>query len=487
MREHRGPGGNDPKPGGGVVQASLGPGKQTLTASLDAGRVVQRKPGPDAPGAGDAGPDATVAAQGAASDPGAKPADGAAAAGGAATPVVRAGIDLTKIGQDQGIRVAVAYYSSATDIAANTTKYQAHKLKEVLAWGNVKPAGDHPNLKKVVAQIAAGTSDPEANTTAADAGLIASAVAGNNAEFGYRAGIHAKQRNAIGGTAGSLVVGTAMMFDEAAGKPIDAIKDVSNAIGSLAPATATPGASGAPAPAATAAAANVAEVAFFTHGVEKSIGLGKNGWMDGTSVAGALGACATPSVQVLVYGCSAAGGKDSFAETLATALAKAGHKARVFGHTTSGHATVNANGREFTAESDGAGGAKVTSASDHEMVFTIDFQQAEMGPIATDLTIDLAKGSMYDGWSSNQYAVYDLINKVSKTWLASGLSKFASKGGLAGVNDDGSASTEEAAYTLGTARDPTVAALRKAWQAYRASPAGKADLLKNLPAKAITK
>jgi hypothetical protein len=94
---------------------------------------------------------------------------------------------------------------------------------------------------------------------------------------------------------------------------------------------------------------------------------------------------------------------------------------------------------------------------------------------------------MYDGWSSNQYAVYDLINKVSKTWLASGLSKFATKGGLAGVNDDGSASTEEAAYTLGTARDPTVAALRKAWQAYRASPAGKADLLKNLPAKAITK
>src|SRR4029079_15442843 len=151
--------------------------------------------------------------------------------------------------------------------------------------------------------------------------------------------IHAAQRKTIGGSPGALAVGKHMAFDEATGKPIEAIKAVSTEIGSLAPAagaTGTPapggsdaGATGAPAP--TAAPANIAEIAFFTHGISTNIGLSKDGWMNGGAVAAALGPFTTPSVQVQVYGCSAAGGKDSFAETLATALAKAGHKARVFG------------------------------------------------------------------------------------------------------------------------------------------------------------
>lgn len=484
MKSYRGQQSEGPGATAGAIQAS--PGKRTLTGALDAGgaqpgRVVQLQ------AAGDAGADATVVGSGAATAAGASAASGEKAAGGTAapvTPVVRAGIDLTAIGQDTGLRVAVGYYSSATDIAANAASYQTHKLKDVLGWGNVKPAGDHPLIKKVVAQIAAGTSDPEANTTAADADAIAHGVAGNNEEFGRRATTHAAQRKAIGGTAGALVVGKHMAFDESAGKPIEAIKAVSTAIGSLSPAAtpATPGA-----PAAAAAPANISEVAFFTHGVSANIGLSKDGWMNGGAVAAALGPYTTPSVQVLVYGCSAAGGKDSFAETLATALAKAGHKARVFGHTSAGPATVNADGREFTAESDGAGGAKVTSATDHDMVFPSDFQTAEMPPVATDLGIDLTKGSWYDGWTSNQYAVADAIAKASKSWLYSGLSKVVKSGGLAGANDDGSASSEEAAYTLGTSRNPTVAALRKAWQAYRASAAGKADLLGRIPAKAIAK
>ncbi|HMG57012.1 MAG TPA: DUF4157 domain-containing protein [Kofleriaceae bacterium] len=455
--------------------------------------VVQRSPGPDASVGNPAPTDQAVKPSGDKAD------GGAAAPAGPAGPVVRAGIDLTAIGQDQGIRVAVGYYSSATDIAANAASYKSHKLKEVLTWGNVKPAGDHPLIKKVVAQIAAGISNPELNTTTADADAIANGVAGNNTEFGRRATIHGTQRKTIGGTAGALVVGKHIAFDESSGKPIEAIQAVSAAIGSLAPsaapgATPTPGAGATPspgatgAPAATAApAANIAEVAFFTHGISTNIGLGKDGWMSGPSVAAKLGAYATPSVQVLVYGCSAAGGKDSFAETLATALAKAGHKARVFGHTSAGPATVNADGREFTAESDGAGGAKVSNATDYEMVFTSDFQTAEMGPVAGDLAIDLTKGSMYDGWSSNQYAVFALIGKVSKTWLSGGLSKVVASGGLAGANDDGSKSSEEAAYTLGISKDPTVAALRKEWQAYRSSAAGKADLTKHLPAKGIAK
>ncbi|HEU4726503.1 MAG TPA: DUF4157 domain-containing protein [Kofleriaceae bacterium] len=401
-------------------------------------------------------------------------------------PVVRAGIDLTAIGQDQGIRVAVGYFSSAADVAANAASYQSHKLKDVLAWGNVKPAGDHPLIKKVVAQIAAGTSNPEANTTAADADLIARGVQGNNTEFGHRATIHATQRKTIGGTAGALTVGKHIPFDESAGKPIEAIQAVSAAIGSLAPAPA-PSSGTTPAPSTGAPAANIAEVAFFTHGVSKNIGLGKDGWMNGTAVAGKLGAHATPSVQVLVYGCSAAEGKDSFAETLATALAKAGHKARVFGHTSAGPATVNADGREFTAEPDGAGGAKVKDETDYEMVFTIDFRNAEMAPVAAALSIDLTKGAMYDGWTSNQSAVFGGISKVSKTWLAHGLSKFVGAGGLAGANEDGTKSTEEAAYTIGTSKDPTVAALRREWQLYRASAAGQAELTKQIPAKAITK
>ena len=471
-----------------------GRGRATVSErSAPGARLIQRNPGPDA-SVGSPSPAAS-------SDQAVKPADGTAAAPAAAGPVVRAGIDLTAIGQDQGIRVAVGYYSSATDIAANATKYKSQLLKDVLARGDVKPAGDHPNLKKVVAQVAAGTSNPDANTTASDADLIANGVAGNNIEFGRRATIHATQRKTIGGTAGALVVGTHIAFDEASGKPIEAIQAVSKAIGSLAPtaATATPGATGTPAPnpagppapGATAApaapAANIAEVAFFTHGISTNIGLSKDGWMSGGGVAAALGAYATPSVQVLVYGCSAAGGKDSFAETLATALAKAGHKARVFGHTSAGPATVNADGREFTAEPDGAGGAKVHNATDHEMVFTSDFQIAEMPPVAADLGVDLTKGSMYDGWTSNQYTISALIGKVSKTWLAGGLSKVVSAGGLAGANDDGSKSSEEAAYTLGTSKDSTVAALRKEWQAYRSSPAGKAALTKQLPAKGITK
>jgi hypothetical protein len=482
--------------GAAAGQAGVAPGKQTLTSQLPAGAVVQRSPGPDA-SFGEAA-NAAAAGEKAAGD---KASDGKTAAPGApAGPVVRAGIDLTAIGQDQGIRVAVGYYSSATDIAANAASYKTHKLKDVLAWGNVKPAGDHPLIKKVVGQIEAGTSDPEANTTATDADLIARGVAGNNNEFGYRAGIHAKQRKTIGGTAGALVVGAHMAFDESAGKPIEAIQAVGSAIGSLAPsATPAPGGTGAaptgdggaaPAPgpgAATAAPGNIAEVAFFTHGVSKNIGLGKDGWMDGGQVAAKLGGYATPSVQVLVYGCSAAGGTDSFAQTLATALAKAGHKARVFGHTTAGPATVNGDGKEFTAESDGAGGAKVKSATDYEMVFTSDFQNAEMAPVAAELSVDLTKGSMFDGWTSNQSAIFTLIGKVSKTWLHGGLSKFVSGGGFAGANDDGSKSSEEAAYTLGVSRDPTVAALRKEWQVYRSSPAGKADLSKQLPAKAVAK
>ncbi|HEY0480421.1 MAG TPA: DUF4157 domain-containing protein [Kofleriaceae bacterium] len=435
--------------------------------------VLQRNPAPDA----------TVG------DPAGAVKDDKTPIAAPAGPVVRAGIDLTAIGQDQGIRVAVGYFSSAADVAANTASYQTHKLKDVLTWGNVKPAGGHPLIKSVVAKIDAGTSDPEANTTATDADLIARGVQGNNNEFGLRAGIHAAQRKTIGGTAGALTAGKHMPFDEASGQPIEAIQAVSTAIGSLAPAPGaapTPGTGAAPAPAA-GPPGNIAEVAFFTHGVSKNIGLGKDGWMDGGTVAGKLGGYATPSVQVLVYGCSAADGKDSFAETLATALAKAGHKARVFGHTSAGPATVNGDGREFTAESDGAGGAKVKTASDYEMVFTTDFQIAEMPPVAADLSIDLAKGTMRDGWSSNQYAVFDGIGKVSKTWLGHGLSKFVASGGFAGANDDGSKSTEEAAYTLGTSKDPTVAALRKEWQAYRSSAAGKAELTKQIPAKSITK
>ena len=67
------------------------------------------------------------------------------------------------------------------------------------------------------------------------------------------------------------------------------------------------------------------------------------------------------------------------------------------------------------------------------------------------------------------------------------LSKFVAKGGLAGANEDGSASSEEAAYTLGVAKDPTVAVIRTAWQAYRVTAAGKAALAAKLPAKSITK
>ena len=416
-----------------------------------------------------------------------------AAPAGPAAPVVRGGIDLTAIGQDQGIRVAVGYYSSAADVAANTTSYQAHPLKEVLAWGNVKPAGDQPLIKAVLAQITAGTSKPDDNTTATDADMIARAVQANNTEFGRRAVIHAAQRKTISGAAGALSVGTHMAFDETSGKPIEAIQAVSTAIGSLAPAAPAAGATPSPTPTPTATptpaapVANIAEVAFFTHGVSTNIGLGKDGWMNGGSVAGKLGPLATPNVQILVYGCNAAGGKDSFAETLATTLAKAGHTARVFGHTSAGPATVNADGREFNATPDGAGGAKVTSATDYDLVFSNDFQNAEMPPIAADLGIDLTKGSPHDGWTSNQYAVFGGIGKVSKAWLAKGMSKVVAAGGIPGANSDGTKSTEEAAYTIGTAKDPTVDAVRKEWQAYRSSAPGKAELTKQIPAKSITK
>ncbi len=414
----------------------------------------------------------------------------AAAIGAPSGPVVKAGIDLTAIGQDHGIRVAVGYYSSPADIAANKASYMAHPLKDVLTWGNVKPAGDHPKLKAVVARIAAGSSDADANTTATDADDIAQAVAGNNTEFGNRAAIHATQRKTIGGTAAGLVVGKHLPFDESTGKPIEAIQAISTAIGSLAPTTTAAGAvPAAPATPATPAAplANVAEIAFFTHGVSKNIGLGKDGWMNGTAVAAALGSHATPSVQVLVYGCNAADGNDSFAATLATALAKGGHKARVFGHTSAGPATVNADGKEFTAVPDGAGGAKVTSATNYEMVFSNDFRTEEMVPVAADQGIDLTKGALHNGWTSNQYSVFGAIGAVAQPWLHGNLSKFVAKGGLAGANEDGSASSEEAAYTLGVAKDPTVAAIRTAWQAYRVTAAGKAALAAKLPAKSITK
>src|SRR4029077_3497030 len=114
-----------------------------------------------------------------------------------------------------------------------------------------------------------------------------------------------------------------------------------------------------------------------------------------------------------------------------TALAKAGHKARVFGHTSAGPATVNADGREFTAESDGAGGAKVTSATNYDLVFPIDFRNSEMPPVAADLAIDLTKGAPRDGWTSNQYAVEDAIAKTSRSWMNTGMSKIVKSGGIA--------------------------------------------------------
>ena len=79
------------------------------------------------------------------------------------------------------------------------------------------------------------------------------------------------------------------------------------------------------------------------------------------------------------------------------------------------------------------------------------------------------------------------IHKVAKGWLFDHTKTFVAKGGLAGAHEDGSASTQEAAYTLGVARNPTIAAIRKAWQAYRAGKDGVAALTKAIPAAALTK
>lgn len=174
----------------------------------------------------------------------------------------------------------------------------------------------------------------------------------NDSEFGNKATGHAQARASVALIGGKIVQGKSMPFtrqDAEGGAWKDDVQGVSAAVGPLpqSKAAATPG-----------GAANISELAIFTHGGSQTLDLGSSA--NASDVVSALFQAVAPSINIQVYACNAGGGdldvegntkekpKTSFAEGLAQGLSKkTGGDVSAFSHLDAGHTTDNADGRLF--------------------------------------------------------------------------------------------------------------------------------------------
>jgi hypothetical protein len=131
-------------------------------------------------------------------------------------------------------------------------------------------------------------------------------------------------------------------------------------------------------------AGNIRHLAIFTHGWHDGIRLGSQFHGGAPAFVSQLGGALTRNVTVGIYGCNAACGEGSFAQTVTEGLARGGHDARVFGHENPDHTTGNPRGREFLAR---AGQEHASSNTNYELVFSAGFRARQIADIARDLAV----------------------------------------------------------------------------------------------------
>jgi hypothetical protein len=401
---------------------------------------------------------------------------GATGGTGGTTPadVVRSSIDLTAIGEDKGIRVAIAFgHDVSAERPGKVAAFKGGTLRAALnsLWVQI---GWLPEIISLKAALDKEDADgakatppvpPTARTpTDTEAGTLADAVFKNDAAFVANAGPHAKLRHSIGGP--PPTVDTFIKYTPTE-DPFTKVTTVSNAIGPLAtnptaigggtplpggvtPADPTKGLpSGVTAgPAVSAGTGNIAELAVFTHGTHHGMGFGGAGWLDGGAAASKIAPLAAPQVSVQLYGCSSAAkdkeddpNEQAFAQKLATSLAEQGHDARTFGHLNAGPTVENPFGREFVASTDAHGGYIMVAAKNYDICFPDTFVKSETTRLATALgtTADVVSG---------------VFDRVSRAYFRGAINRVlvpAAGGG-------------KALYTIGFARTETAAAVQADWQ-----------------------
>jgi hypothetical protein len=400
-------------------------------------------------------------------------------------PVVKAGVDLTAIGQEKGIRIAIAF---AHDVAAErpgkVVAFQAGQLRDELnqLWVQIGWLGEVKALKAVLdkedadAKAANPAATPTTRApTAAEAGTLADAVFKNDAAFVDNASPHAKLRHSIGGPPPKA---DAHIPFKPGDDPFAAIAAVSTAIGPLSTnktandgGTPMPGAPAAQAPptlpppitqgpAVSPGNGNIGELAVFTHGTHHSMGFGAAGWLGGDAVAGKIAQYAAPQISVQLYGCSSAAkdkeddpNEKSFAQALTDALGEQGHDSRVFGHNSAGPTVDNPDGREYATTTDGHGGYVMLTEKNYDICFPSTFVASETTRLAAAL-------------SSTEDIVGSVFEPVARKWTPGALSRVtvASAGG------------KKALYVIGFDRAAAVAAIQADWQtATQGEAAIKAD------------
>jgi hypothetical protein len=410
-----------------------------------------------------------------------KPAPTATATG----PVVKAGVDLTVIGQEKGIRIAIAFaHDAGAERPGKVAKFQGGQLRDQLnqLWVQLGWLGEVVALKAALdkedadAKAANTAAMPTTRApTAAEAGTLADAVFKNDAAFVANAIPHANLRHSIGGPPPKADAHIPYKEGE---DPFTAIAAVSTAIGPLStnktasdggtpmpgavpaspPPTLPPGIT--QGPAVAAGNGNIAELAVFTHGTHHSMGFGGAGWLGGDAVAGKIAQYAAPQISVQLYGCSSAA-KDkesdpnemSFAQALTNKLGEQGHDSRVFGHNSAGPTVDNPDGREFATTTDGHGGYVMLTKKNYDICFPSSFVAGETTRLAAAL-------------SSTADIVGSVFEPVASRWTTGALSRVAVA----------SAGGKKALYVIGFDRDAAVAAIQADWQtAAQGEAAIKAD------------
>ena len=399
--------------------------------------------------------------------------------------VVKAGVDLTAIGQDKGIRIAIAFaHDAGAERPGKVTKFQGGQLRAQLnqLWVQLGWLGDVQALKAALdkedadAKAANPAATPTTRApTATEAGTLADAVFKNDAAFVANAIPHSQLRHSIGGPPPKADAHIPYKEND---DPFTAIAAVSTAIGPLSTnKTASDGGTPMPGavpaspppslppgiaqgPAVAAGNGNIAELAVFTHGTHHGMGFGAAGWLGGDAVASKIAQYAAPQISVQLYGCSSAA-KDkeddpnemSFAQALTTKLGEQGHDSRVFGHNSAGPTVDNPDGREFATTTDGHGGYVMLTEKNYDICFPSSFVASETTRLAAAL-------------SSTTDIVGSVFEPVARRWTSGALSRVtvASAGG------------KKALYVIGFDREATVAAIQADWQtAAQGEAAIKAD------------
>jgi hypothetical protein len=325
----------------------------------------------------------------------------------------------------QGITVAIALLPTDVDQVASRL-FARHEMLGAVLQRNSRQLIRHPATTRLRASFAQG----DHVVTQQDAHDVAEVLAANDRAFVRAADAFAHGHVVVGGDPSAPTVGRPIHFGEH-DNAVNMVRTLSQHVGQL------PGGSG---------GGNIRHLAIFTHGWETGLRLGTfHG--DANAFVSALGGTLTHDVTVGMYGCSAAGGDHSFAQGVTEGLAQAGHDARVFGHETAAHTTMNSQGREFRAHAGQTGPA--TGHTNAEMVFTPSFRAEQIDALTTQLGAQRAD-------------VERVFDTASHDWLTGAMHRIPVPGG------------QRAAFHIGFDPDGAVAACQAAWRTEGARVIGAA-------------